>query len=102
MIKCFDDTLFPPKLVQYTKKSDNENIGLKFVKSLEKSARKIHAEFGSPKRILMNEKDKKILKRQRNVTLAELNLGRKRKRSRTIAISLENTEAQLVVVATLK
>ena len=36
IIKCFDDTLFKPILRQYTRKSDNEDVALKFMKSLEK------------------------------------------------------------------
>ena len=31
-VKCFDNTLFPLKLVEYTKKSQDENISLKFGK----------------------------------------------------------------------
>ena len=58
LIKCFDDNMFKPKLKRYTKKSD-EDVSLKFVKSLEKSVRKIYEKFRFPKRILMREEDKK-------------------------------------------
>ena len=36
LIKCFDDNLFKPKLIKYTKKDgDDEDVSLKFVESLE-------------------------------------------------------------------
>ena len=59
LIKCFDDNVFEPRLKRYTKKSDDEDVSLKFIKSLEKSVRKIHKKFKFPKRILMREEDKK-------------------------------------------
>ena len=37
LIKCFDDNIYKPKLKRYTKKSEDEDISLKFVKSLEKT-----------------------------------------------------------------
>ena len=45
LIKCFDDNLFKPKLVRYTKKSKDEDVSLKFVKSLENNVKKIHEKF---------------------------------------------------------
>ena len=59
LIKCFDDNVFKPKLKRYTKKSKDEDVSLKFVKSLEKSVRKIYEKFKFPKRILMREEDEK-------------------------------------------
>ena len=59
LIKCFDDNIYKPKLKIYTKKSEDKNVSLKFVKSLEKNVRKIHEKFKFPKRIEMREKDKK-------------------------------------------
>ena len=59
LIKCFDNNVFKPKLVKYTKKSDNENITFKFEKSLEKSVREIHEKFRFAKTIIMEEKDLK-------------------------------------------
>ena len=55
LIKYFDDNV----LKHYTKKSDDDDVSLKFVKSLEKSVRKIHEKFKFPKIILMREEDKK-------------------------------------------
>ena len=49
IIKCFDDTLFKPILRQYTRKSDNEDVTLKFMKSLEKDYRKIYRKFKFPR-----------------------------------------------------
>ena len=59
LIKYFDDNVFKPKLKNYTKKSDDDNVSLKFVKSFEKSVRKIYEKFRFPKRILIREEDKK-------------------------------------------
>ena len=58
LIKFFDDNLFKPKLVKYTKKSD-EDVSLKFVESLENNIKKIHEQFKFPKKIILREKDKK-------------------------------------------
>ena len=57
LIKCFDDNLFKPKLVKYTKKSD-EDVSAKFVESLENNIKKIHEQFKFPKKIIFGEKDK--------------------------------------------
>ena len=35
MIKCFDDKLYPPKFVQYTTKSPDEDVSKKFFDSLK-------------------------------------------------------------------
>ena len=50
MIKCFDDTLFKPILRRYTRKSANEDVALKFMKSLERDYRKIYKKFKFPKK----------------------------------------------------
>ena len=59
LIKCFDDNLFKPKLVIYTKKYEDEDISLKFVENLENNIRKIHEQFKFQKKIILTEKDKK-------------------------------------------
>ena len=59
LIKCFDDNIYKPRLKRYTKKSEDKDISLKFVKSLEKQIRKIHEKFRFPKRIEMKDEDKK-------------------------------------------
>ena len=50
LVKCFDDNIFEPKLKHYTKKSDDENIGLRFKESLEKEVKEIYKEFEFQKR----------------------------------------------------
>ena len=59
LIVCFDDNLLEPKLVRYTKKSDDEDISAKFVKSLGKNIRKIYEKFKFTKKIIFGEKEKK-------------------------------------------
>ena len=62
LIKCFDDKLFKPKLVRYTKKHPDEDLGLIFTKSLEKEIRKIYQQFKFPKMISMTGKDEENFK----------------------------------------
>ena len=42
LIKCFDDNLFEPVLVQYTAKSSDEDVTKTFIKSLEGSIKDIY------------------------------------------------------------
>ena len=58
LIKCFDNNLYKPKLVRCTKKFKDEDISIKFVKSLENNDKKIHEQFKFPKRMIFREKDK--------------------------------------------
>ena len=66
MIKCFDDSLYKPKLVSYTKKSSDEDVSLKFVESLENSIRQIHQQFKFPKKIIFGEKEKEDFEKAEN------------------------------------
>ena len=56
LIKCFDDELMKPKLVQYTAESVNEDISKKFIDSIEYEIRSIYKEFKF-KKIKMTRKD---------------------------------------------
>ena len=58
-VKFFDDNLHPPILKAYTKKEPKKDVALKFVKSLEKTIRKIYKKFKFPKKIIFTEKDEK-------------------------------------------
>ena len=44
-IKCFDEDVFPQKVVEYTAKSEEKDVAQRFVKSLEKDIREIHKKF---------------------------------------------------------
>ena len=57
LIKCFDDELMKPKLVQYTAESVNEDISKKFIDSIEYEIRSIYKEFKFKKKIKMTRKD---------------------------------------------
>ena len=52
LIKCFDDNLFEPVLVQYTAKSSGEDVTKTFTKSLENSIRDIYKKFKFKKSLL--------------------------------------------------
>ena len=58
LIKCFDDELMEPKLVQYTAESVNEDISKKFIDSIEYEIRSIYRKFKFKKKIKMTRKDK--------------------------------------------
>ena len=66
LIKCFDDSLYKPKLVRYTKKSDDEDVALKFVESLKNSIRQIHQQFKFPKKMIFGEKEKEDFEKAKN------------------------------------
>ena len=57
LIKCFDDELMKPKLVQYTAESANEDILKKFIDSIEYEIKSIYKEFKFKKKIKMTRKD---------------------------------------------
>ena len=57
LIKCFDDNLYPPKLKRYTKRYEDEDLGLKFAKSLQKETRKIFNKFKFPVRMIFRDED---------------------------------------------
>ena len=58
LIKCFDDDLFSPKLVQYTAKSPDDNIPQLFIESLESDIKEIYNRFKIPKKMVMTPEDK--------------------------------------------
>ena len=58
LIKCFDDNIFSPKLVQYTAKSIDDNIPQLFIESLEKDIKEIYNKFKKPKKMVMTKEDK--------------------------------------------
>ena len=57
LIKCFDDELMEPKLVQYTAESVNEDISKKFIDSIEYEIRSIRGKFKFKKKIKMTRKN---------------------------------------------
>ena len=58
LIKCFDDNLFCPKLVQYTAESLNDNVPRLFIESLESDIKEIYNRCKIPKKMLMTPEDK--------------------------------------------
>ena len=62
LIVCFDNNLYEPKIVSYAKKSVNENISKKFIKSLEEDVREIYSEYKFSKRMIFRGEDKKDFK----------------------------------------
>ena len=57
LIKCFDDELMKPKLVQYTAESANEDISKKFIDSIEYGIRRIYRKFKLKKKTKTTRKD---------------------------------------------
>ena len=57
LIKCFNDELMEPKLVQYTAESVNEDVAEIFVNSIQREVTSIYKEFKSKKNIKMTRKD---------------------------------------------
>ncbi|XP_020608918.1 uncharacterized protein LOC110047502 [Orbicella faveolata] len=58
LIKCFDNNIFSPKFVKYTKKAADEDIPQLFIESLEKDIKDIYKRFKFPKKMVMTKKDK--------------------------------------------
>ena len=62
-IKCFDDNIFPPKLVRYTAKSPDDDIAQIFVDNLESDIKEIYNKLNNKlkfhKKVKMTQKDKK-------------------------------------------
>ena len=58
LIKCFDDNILSPKLVQYTAESINDNVPQLFIESLEEDIKEIYNRFKIPKKMVMTPKDK--------------------------------------------
>ena len=57
LIKCFDDELLKPRLVQYTAETMDEGISKKFIDSIEYEIRSIYRKFKFKKKIKMTRKD---------------------------------------------
>jgi hypothetical protein len=47
-VKCFDNTIYKPKLVHYTQQHEEEDITKKFVDLLEEETRDIYNRFKTP------------------------------------------------------
>ena len=58
MIKSIDDNLFPPKCVEYTKISEDEDVSKIFCEKLEESVCEIYKEFKFPKKMIMTDSDR--------------------------------------------
>ena len=56
-IKCFDNSIYKPKLVHYTQQYEGEDVTKKFVDLLEEEIRKIYNKFKTAKPIKMSSKD---------------------------------------------
>ena len=61
MIICFDNNLYQPKLVSYTKKpgDSDEYVAKKFVNSLEEDVKEIYKKYKFKKRLIFKEEDEK-------------------------------------------
>ncbi len=57
MVKCYDDNLYKPTLHKYTVKSDDEDVGEKFVESLENTVRSIYNKYNYKKNVTMTKND---------------------------------------------
>ena len=57
-IICFDEDVFPQKIVEFTAKSEKTDVAQRFVKSLEKNIRETHKKFrkSAPQRYNFEEK----------------------------------------------
>ena len=55
-IKCFDNNIFPPKLVQYTAESPDEDIAQIFVDSLELDIKEIYNEIIKKRKLDFHKK----------------------------------------------
>ena len=59
LIKCFDDNILAPHLVQYTADSPDDNdVPRLFIESLESDIKQIYNKFKIPKKIVMTREDK--------------------------------------------
>jgi hypothetical protein len=58
-IKCFDDSIYKPKLVHHTQQYEGEDITKKFVDLLEEETRDIHNKFKFKKPVIMTSSDTK-------------------------------------------
>jgi hypothetical protein len=58
-IKCFDDSIYKPKLVHYTQQYEGEDITKKFVDLLEEETRDIYIKFKFKEPVKMTPRDTK-------------------------------------------
>jgi hypothetical protein len=56
-VKCFDNSIYKPKLVHYTQQYEGEDVTKKFVDLLEEEIRNIYNRFKTAKPIKMSPKD---------------------------------------------
>ena len=59
-IKCFDDSVYTPKPVTYTKESENDDVLQILVEMLEKDIRDIYQKFKFEKKMIFGNLEKKI------------------------------------------
>ena len=71
LIKCFDDNLFEPVLVQYTAKSSDEDVTKTFIKSLESSIKDIYKKIKFKKNLIWTKKDKRSYRKATNCHICE-------------------------------
>ena len=57
LIRCFDDNLFPPQLVEWSGKTPDKDISKIIVDSLEKLIRDIYHKFKTKKKVKMTCED---------------------------------------------
>jgi len=62
-IKCFDNKLYPPKLVKFTAQNANDNVAQIFVDKLEKDIKKIYKRFTYKKDMIFTKTDRKKIRR---------------------------------------
>ncbi|EDO33317.1 predicted protein [Nematostella vectensis] len=75
LIKCFDDQIFPPKLVRHTAESPDEDIPQMFVENLESDIKKIYNTFKFSKKVKMSKKDKITYNNATHCHICEGELG---------------------------
>jgi len=58
-IKCFNDSVYPPKLVSFTAESENDDVAKIFVNSLEEDIKQIYMQFKFKKKMIFTKDDEK-------------------------------------------
>lgn len=77
IIKCMDESIYPGKTVLYTMEKEGEDIGKRFVESLEEELKDVYEILTTEKPIIMAEKDRKILKKLKSVIFVKICSQRK-------------------------
>ncbi|XP_048577296.1 uncharacterized protein LOC125559738 [Nematostella vectensis] len=75
LIKCFDDQIFPPKLVRHTAESPDEDIPQMFVGSLESDIKDVYNKFKFTKRVKTTLKDEIAYNNAAHCHICEGELG---------------------------